>query len=159
MQRPDCKTNMKRSSVIFLVGTETCDADLRSDGDRRSSAACNGWSDPPDPMRRVIEASVGQVFGILSDDFGSVTRGRARVALARQIAMYLCHVTCRRSLTDVGRVFDRDRTTVAHACGVVEDLRDDQRFDRVLDLLEAIVRYRLTPHASPSGERVPGCAR
>ncbi len=44
--------------------------------------------------------------------------------------------------------FQRDRTTVAHACGVVEDLRDDPRFDRVLELLETIVRYRLTPRVA-----------
>jgi hypothetical protein len=97
------------------------------------------------PLRRIIEASVGQVFGILVEDFDSGTRGRARVALARQIAMYLTHVGCRQSLTSVGRIFERDRTTVAHACAVIEDMRDDRRFDRVLDLLESIISYRLTP--------------
>jgi hypothetical protein len=40
------------------------------------------------------------------------------------------------SLTDTGRLFGRDRTTVAHACCVVEDRRDDPAFDRALDLLE-----------------------
>jgi chromosomal replication initiation ATPase DnaA len=109
---------------------------------------------PPDHMRLVIEASVGQVFGIMAEDFASITRGRARVAFARQIAMYLSHIACRRSLTEVGRIFARDRTTVSHACGVVEDLRDDRRFDRVLDLLESIVRYRLTAH----GRREGACA-
>jgi hypothetical protein len=39
-------------------------------------------------------------------------------------------------LTDTGRLFGRDRTTVAHACGVIEDKRDDPLFDRALDLLE-----------------------
>ena len=65
--------------------------------------------------------------------------------------MYLSHVACGQSLTDVGRIFARDRTTVAHACARIEDLRDDRRFDRVLDLLEAIVRYRLTPHGAATG--------
>jgi chromosomal replication initiation ATPase DnaA len=70
------------------------------------------------------------------------------VALARQIAMYLSHVAFRVSLTDVGRIFGRDRTTVSHACAVVEDLRDDPRFDRILDLLERIVRFQAAPHGT-----------
>ena len=108
-------------------------------------------------MRVVIEASVGQVFGVLAEEFGMVTRGRARIAFARQIAMYLSHVACGQSLTDVGRIFARDRTTVAHACARIEDLRDDRRFDRVLDLLEAIVRYRLTPNGPASGRSGAVC--
>ncbi len=57
--------------------------------------------------------------------------------------MYLSHVVCGLTLTEVGRLYVRDRTTVGHACGVVEDLRDDATFDRVLDLVETIVRFRL----------------
>ncbi|MCU0955287.1 MAG: chromosomal replication initiator DnaA [Hyphomicrobium sp.] len=96
-------------------------------------------------LRTIVETSVGLVFGISREQLGSVTRGRARAALARQVAMYLCHVGLRLSLTDVGRTFGRDRTTVSHACGVVEDLRDDPRFDRVLDMLERIVRFQAEP--------------
>lgn len=102
-----------------------------------------GRAGPPDAVRGAVESTVGQVFSMLPEDFGSTHRGRARVALGRQVAMYLSHVVCRLTLTDVGRIFARDRTTVAHACGVVEDLRDDASFDRVLDLLERIVRFRL----------------
>jgi chromosomal replication initiation ATPase DnaA len=96
-------------------------------------------------LRAVIETSVGQVLNVTHAEFAASTRGRARAALARQIAMYLGHVVCGLSLTDAGRIFARDRTTVAHACAVVEDQRDDPRFDRMLDLLEAIVRWRLWP--------------
>ena len=56
--------------------------------------------------------------------------------MARKVAMYLAHVACRLSLTDTGKLFNRDRTTVAHACAVIEDRRDDPLFDRALDLLE-----------------------
>ncbi|MGE0024726.1 MAG: hypothetical protein AB7S70_13975, partial [Hyphomicrobium sp.] len=49
------------------------------------------------------------------------------------------HVSCGLSLTDVGQVFSRDRTTVAHACAVIEDRRDDPAFDRALELMEWIV--------------------
>lgn len=86
--------------------------------------------------REAIEQAVVQVFGVGHDDLHRISRGRAKVALARQVAMYLAHVACGLSLTDTGRLFGRDRTTVAHACGVIEDRRDDPLFDRALDLLE-----------------------
>jgi chromosomal replication initiation ATPase DnaA len=54
--------------------------------------------------------------------------------------MYLAHVTFGLTLTTVGRAFGRDRTTVSHACGLVEDARDNPEFDRTLELLEAIAK-------------------
>jgi chromosomal replication initiation ATPase DnaA len=53
--------------------------------------------------------------------------------------MYFAHVVCGLSLTEVGTLFARDRTTVAHACGVVEDRRDDRELDARLDHLERAV--------------------
>ena len=103
--------------------------------------------------REAIEQAVVQVFGVGQDDLRRITRGRANVALARQVAMYLAHVVCGLTLTDTGRLFGRDRTTVAHACGVIEDRRDDPLFDRALDLLEWVVpaittRFPASPHLS-----------
>jgi Bacterial dnaA protein helix-turn-helix len=89
--------------------------------------------------REAIEQAVVQVFGVGQEDLRRITRGRAKVALARQVAMYLAHVVCGLTLTDTGRLFGRDRTTVAHACCVIEDRRDDPLFDRALDLLEWVV--------------------
>lgn len=77
---------------------------------------------------------------VASADLWSGTRGRPRAAFARQVAMYLAHVACGLTLTQVGQVFARDRTTVAHACSLVEDLRDDPMLDRSLELLEGVVR-------------------
>ena len=85
--------------------------------------------------RNAIELAVTHVFGVEHQALGHVTRGVARTALARQVAMYLAHVACGLTLTDAGRLFGRDRTTVAHACLIVEDRRDDPLFDRALDLL------------------------
>ncbi len=124
MQRCECEPAVAPSAVLFLNGV-------------------SGDAGPVDPVRETVEATVAQVFNILPENFGSISRGPARVALARQVAMYLSHVACRLTFTDVGRLYARDRTTVAHACGVVEDLRDDTNFDRVLDLVEMIVRFRL----------------
>jgi chromosomal replication initiation ATPase DnaA len=104
-----------------------------------SDAAILGSRDSEPRSREAIEQAVVQVFGVAYDDLHGLTRGRAKVALARQVAMYLAHVACGLSLTDTGRLFNRDRTTVAHACGVIEDRRDDPMFDRALDLLEWVV--------------------
>lgn len=91
-------------------------------------------------MRHVLEQAVTHAFRVDPLQFWSVTRGQPRVAFARQVGMYLAHVTFELSFTEVGQMFARDRTTVAHACGVVEDHRDDRSFDRALDLLESAVR-------------------
>lgn len=64
------------------------------------------------------------------------SRCRMGASHARQLAMYLCHVALGRSLQAVGDVFGRDRTTVSHACALIEDLRDDRAFDSAVDALE-----------------------
>lgn len=66
-------------------------------------------------------------------------RGEAPIALARQIAMYLMHVSYGRHYAEVGKFFRRDRTTVSHACALVEELREDPDFDRELDHLEGLL--------------------
>lgn len=101
-------------------------------------ASCFNSQSPgrAEQMRRAIEMAVAQVFGVDSVALEQHSRGVARVALARQVAMYLAHVGCGLSMTAAGRLFGRDRTTVAHACLIVEDKRDDPMFDRALDLLE-----------------------
>ena len=89
-------------------------------------------------LRGSLEEIVARVFDVQLDHLRLPTRGPARVAMARQVTMYLGHVTCGLSLTEVGQLFERDRTTVAHACQVVEDRREDQDFDRAIELLENI---------------------
>jgi phenylpropionate dioxygenase-like ring-hydroxylating dioxygenase large terminal subunit len=88
---------------------------------------------------RTAVTVVAQVFALQPSAILTETRGRAGVALARQIAMYLAHVVCGQTLTDVGAQFSRDRTTVAHACRLVEARRDDPSFDRIVELLEWIL--------------------
>jgi chromosomal replication initiation ATPase DnaA len=99
-------------------------------------------------MRPILEQAISKVFMVAGTDLWSGTRGRPRVAFARQVAMYLAHVACGLTLTEVGQIFRRDRTTVAHACNLVEDLRDDPRFDRSLELLEGVLRL-LSPVPVP----------
>src|SRR5207253_1177264 len=68
-------------------------------------------------VRHMLDQAVSRVFMVASSDLWAGTRGRPHVAFARQVAMYLAHVACGLTLTQVGHVFARDRTTVAHACG------------------------------------------
>jgi chromosomal replication initiation ATPase DnaA len=90
-------------------------------------------------LRQAIEPVVAAVFGVDIGELRAPTRGSPRTAFARQVAMYLAHVSCRATLTEVGLLFERDRTTVSHACAVVEDRRDSPELDRQLDHMERAV--------------------
>ena len=96
---------------------------------------------PEQLVRQLIDHAMSRAYAVPSRDLWSRTRGSPAAAFARQVAMYLTHVAFGLSLTEVGHVFARDRTTVAHACALIEDMRDEPRFDRSLELLEAVLRY------------------
>lgn len=89
--------------------------------------------------RRVVERAVAIAFEVPLKELRATTRREARIAFARQVAMYLVHVAYGFTLTQVGTMFRRDRTTVAHACIIIEDRRDDLAFDVLLDDLETAV--------------------
>lgn len=93
------------------------------------------WAHQAADVRLTCEV-VARVYNILPEALCASTRGEAHVAQARQIAMYLAHITFGLSLGAVGRHFGRDRTTAAYACERVEDRRDDLRLDLMLDRLE-----------------------
>ena len=84
---------------------------------------------------------VGQAMGVAESALIGTSRDRKGVAFARQMAMYLAHVGYQLSYQEVADAFGRERTTVAHACAVVEDAREDGGpFDRLLDRLEQRLR-------------------
>lgn len=104
----------------------------------------------PDPHpiglreERVIEICEAMIdicaalFNVSSKELrqqGRTSNGGARV---RQIAMYVTHVALGISMQEVGRGFLRDRTTVRHACHLIEDLRDDEDFDRAVQMTERV---------------------
>lgn len=78
-----------------------------------------------------------KAFSVDLAELRSARRGRAQVALARQAAAYLCHVTLGMAFEPIGRALSRDRTTIAHACHHIEDLRDESRFDALMLRIEA----------------------
>jgi len=67
------------------------------------------------------------------------SRGKAEVCLARQMAMYLMHTVFSCSYHSVAAFFARDRTTISHACKLVEDLRDNEPFDKSLETMENLL--------------------
>ena len=101
--------------------------------------------------RDFIFSTVSTVFGVEPLVLQQPSRGRARAALARQVAMYLAHVACGLSLTAVGRIFGRDRSTVSHACRRIEDAREAAIFDEAVAMLERSVR--MIVRTSPSLRR------
>lgn len=78
------------------------------------------------------------LFNIPSKALRSSGKTRSDVSRVRQIAMYVSHVGLGLTMKEVGRGFGRDRTTVIHACHLIEDMRDDSDFDRVVAMTERV---------------------
>jgi chromosomal replication initiation ATPase DnaA len=88
----------------------------------------------------IAQAVVAHVYGVPVDEMRACTRCGPRAAFARQVAMYLAHVTYGLSLAEIGFAFGRDRSTASYACHHIEDLRDDPRLDQRLNRLEDMLR-------------------
>lgn len=135
---------MLQASQAFFETTEPEDAPSElSDGPAYAAAL---------EARRIIEIAVFWVLGAAGLNRSHGTGLEPHLILARHVSMYLAHVSCRMSLSDVGRLYARDRTTVAYACAVIEDRRDDPKFDSALELLEWAVPMMA---ARPAAYRLP----
>jgi hypothetical protein len=84
-------------------------------------------------------AAAAAAAGVSVNAIASPFRGRASIARARQLAVYLHHVALGASLSACARHFGRDRATVRHACAVIENMRDNPIFDRAAARLESAV--------------------
>jgi len=103
------------------------------------------WAITPDPRRdRLAVAFVTHLVAMATDvspgDISAHKRSTLAAARARQIAIYLTHVSFHWPLNRVAFAFGRDRTTCAHACHRIEDLREDAGFDAKLVTLEACLQ-------------------
>lgn len=88
---------------------------------------------------RIVRQLVLEMTAMASDRALHRRDGRRSTCHVRQIAMYVCHVVLRLSQSEIGAAFGRDRTTVGHACNVVEDRRDDAAFDAFVSAIERVV--------------------
>ncbi|MBI1682217.1 helix-turn-helix domain-containing protein [Caulobacter hibisci] len=103
------------------------------------------WAISPDPRRDRLAAAfvthaVALATGVAPTEISSDRRTSKSAARARQIAIYLAHVIFHWPLARVAFAFGRDRTTCAHACHRIEDMREDRMFDARMTALEACVR-------------------
>ncbi|MGI9440413.1 MAG: helix-turn-helix domain-containing protein [Parvibaculales bacterium] len=85
---------------------------------------------------RLVLATMCRVFGLKEKYLLGASRGSAHLVDARHVTQYMAHIVWGLSFTCIAHLSCRDRTSVAHACGCVEDKRDDKDFDKALFFLE-----------------------
>lgn len=95
--------------------------------------------------RQIVAASLQLAADALGVELRHLVAAKrlSKVAYARQLAMYLCHVVGDMSLRDVAEEFGRDRTTVGHACHAVEERRENPILDRQVEHLERVFRMEI----------------
>lgn len=100
----------------------------------------------PSPEAKVIARMAREVvcegFCIPHRDLIGRARGGSLVR-GRQTAMYLAHIVGQLTLSEVGILFGRDRSTVSHGCIHIEDRRDSPLFDLQLNYMEKRLRERM----------------
>jgi chromosomal replication initiation ATPase DnaA len=89
----------------------------------------------------LAQAIVMQVYAVTAGEMRAPTRGRPRAARARQIAVHLARSVFQMSHKQLAAEFGRDRSTICHACNLIDRLREaDDEFDSTLRWLEAHLR-------------------
>ena len=116
------------------------------------------------PSVATIQAAVCSVLEVTRDDVLS-TKRTAKVARARQVAMFLARDLTSLSLADIAREFNRDHTTILHAVRSVDGRRQadedvDTAIHRSYELL-GMPRSRnpIAPHPATAGAPSPSTAK
>ncbi|MEM9599772.1 MAG: helix-turn-helix domain-containing protein [Pseudomonadota bacterium] len=95
-------------------------------------------TDPNDPARaRLAHAAAAIEFGVPDLDITQPHQRAPLIDYVRQVAMYLSACSYGMTMTRIGELFGRDRTTVSHAIRVIEDGRTDPVLDAKLERLES----------------------
>ncbi|MEM5493966.1 helix-turn-helix domain-containing protein [Hoeflea sp. AS16] len=95
---------------------------------------------------RVTWRLVAELFAAACErDLPAAAARRRPRCHMRQIAMYLSHVVLSVPYQTIATAFGRDRTTVMHACSVVEDRRDDAGYDRFVEQCERCISAVFAP--------------
>ena len=100
-----------------------------------------------------VNQMVAVAFELKPHELIDGERGNLRRSRARQIAMYLMNVALSRTFMEIGNYYGRDRTTVSHACRVVDSLRDIPAFDDRLEEFEKSITLVLSISGSPGTEK------
>jgi chromosomal replication initiation ATPase DnaA len=120
--------------VVALTRERIAELELDLARWRRVLAAAS--RPPSQPVASAEQPSVTRVMDVVAERYG-ITRaallgpGRTQPATtARQVAMRLVRELTGKSYPEIGRAFQRDHTTVIHACEVTEafalgDLREE----------------------------------
>lgn len=94
---------------------------------------------PPPSADQIIQR-VADHFHIRAADIRG-DRRPANIAHPRQLAMYLTRTVCRLSFPEIGRIFERDNSTVQYACKKVgTEMKRDPNLRAEVELLERIAR-------------------
>jgi hypothetical protein len=128
--------------LAFNIKSLTGDDAANSNGHDRAGTE---MAYPPNPTpERKLEVCEGlmdvasALFNVCGKDLRRPGRSTKPIARIRQITMYVAHCTLGLTMTDIGTGFGRDRTTVLHACHLIEDMRDDIEFDRIVTTFERV---------------------
>lgn len=102
------------------------------------------YGPPPDFRQDRLKAAfitslVGMATNLSAREIAERTRSTQPVTRARQLAIYLAHITLSWPLARVAYAFGRDRTTAGNAVRIIEDLRDDPVMDARLSTLESCI--------------------
>lgn len=101
--------------------------------------------------KELLESIVGIVakeFGVTTDDVFARTRV-PQIALARQVAMFLLREMSLSSV-DIGYIFERDHTTVLHACEQIgEQEKSDGKLVRAFENIRAELSILLGSGSGP----------
>lgn len=98
----------------------------------------------PEPISvEKIIAEVSKSYGLSENDIIS-NRKTAKLALARQVAMYIARQTTELSYKAIGEKFGRDHTTVLYNCNRVEEFLKDKPYEKELvdDIIKNLNRDR-----------------
>jgi chromosomal replication initiator protein len=91
-----------------------------------------------------IMNSVAAYYGITVDELSGNSRV-AQIAIARQVAMYICREQTNLSLPKIGQLFgNRDHTTVMYAAKKIAQMMSERRsiYNVVADLTDTIKSKR-----------------
>lgn len=90
----------------------------------------------------MIQAAVEDFYGITHQDI--IGKGRARrIVRPRQVAIYLCRDLSETTLSNIGKAFNRDHTTVLHSCELISNqLQEDRNLREELEAVREKIRIQ-----------------